>query len=166
MKKILSWVKELLIALVILTLLLNVISFLKKPKLESNTLQKFELTTTTQKHISSTDYSQKPLLIHFWATWCPTCKLEASNIERLSKKYQVVTVAVNSGSDEDINRFLKKHDLTYLVVNDSEGEFASKFSISSFPTTFIYDKNAEIKFSEVGYTSTWGLEFRMWIGSF
>ena len=165
MKKVLAWVKELLIALIILTLLLNLISFIKKPELESNTLPEFNLTTTTQKQISSVDYSGKPLLIHFWATWCPTCKLEASNVERVSKSYQVITIAVNSGSDEDINLFLKEHDLNYDVINDSNGEFASKFSISSFPTTFIYDKNEKIKFSEVGYTSTLGLKLRMWIAN-
>jgi thiol-disulfide isomerase/thioredoxin len=165
MKKILAWAKELLIALIILTLLLNLISFIKKPELASNTLPEFNLTTTTQKQISSDDYSGKALLIHFWATWCPACKLEASNIERLSKSYQVITIAVNSGSDDEINLFLKEHDLNYDVINDSEGEFASKFSISSFPTTFIYDKNGEIKFSEVGYTSTLGLNLRMWLSN-
>ncbi len=165
MKKILAWAKELLIALIILTLLLNLISFIKKPELASNTLPEFNLTTTTQKQISSDDYNGKALLIHFWATWCPACKLEASNIERLSKSYQVITIAVNSGSDDEINLFLKEHDLNYDVINDSEGEFASKFSISSFPTTFIYDKNGEIKFSEVGYTSTLGLNLRMWLSN-
>ncbi len=102
-------------------------------------------------------------MIHFWATWCPACKLEASNIENISKTYQVITVAVNSGSDAEINTFLKEKKLSYDVINDNEGKFASKFSISSFPTTFIYDKDGEIKFSEVGYTSTLGLRLRMWL---
>ena len=165
MKIVLSWIKEILIVFVIVTLLLNVISFIKKPDLSSTTLPTFETATISKKHISSKEYTNKPLLLHFWATWCPTCKLEASNIESLSKNYQVITIAVNSGTDEDISMFLKKNDLTYDVINDSTGEFAAKFSISSFPTTFIYDKNQEIKFSEVGYTSTLGLKLRMWLSN-
>ncbi len=163
MKKILGWVKELLIAIVIITIILNVVSFLKKPELTSTTLPQFELVSTTQKPISSIEYKDKPLILHFWATWCPACKLEASNIENLSKTYQVITVAVNSGSDAEINLFLEEHKLSYNVVNDNKGKFASKFDISSFPTTFIYDSDGKIKFSEVGYTSTWGLKLRMWL---
>lgn len=163
MKKILGWIRELLLASIILIVILNVVSFLKKPELSSTTLPHFELKSTTKQPISSKNYTGKPILIHFWATWCPACKLEASNIEKISKTHQVITVAVNSGSDEEINTFLKNRDLNFDVINDKEGRFASTFSISSFPTTFIYDKDAEIKFSEVGYTSTFGLKLRMWL---
>ena len=163
MKKILSWAKELFIFAIIIVVILNIVSFLKKPELASDTLPQFELISTTQKTISSKNYKDKPLLIHFWATWCPACKLEASNIESISKNYEVITVAVNSGTDDEINNFLKQRNLTYTVINDSNGKFASKFSISSFPTTFIYDSDGEIKFSEVGYTSTLGLKLRMWL---
>lgn len=163
MKKILGWAKELLISAIIIVVILNIVSFLKKPELASDTLPQFELVSTTQKTISSQNYKDKPLMIHFWATWCPACKLEASNIERLSKEYQVITVAVNSGSDDEINLFLEEYKLNYDVINDNEGKFASQFSISSFPTTFIYDTDGEIKFSEVGYTSTLGLKLRMWL---
>ncbi len=162
MQKILGWAKELLIAGIIIGVVLNVVSFLKKPELKSNTIPHLELTTTTQKPISLQNYKGKPLLIHFWATWCPACKLEASNIESLSKTHQVITIAVNSGTDNEINTFIKEKGFHFDVINDNEGKLASKFSISSFPTTFIYGANKEIKFSEVGYTSTLGLKLRMW----
>lgn len=162
-QKILSWIKELLLAIVIIALVLNIVSFLKKPELASTHLPHFEFTTTTQKKVTSQNYRGKPLLIHFWATWCPACKLEASNIETLSKNYQVITVAIDSGIDDEINEYLKKRELSFDVINDNEGRFASQFSVASFPTTFIYDRDGEIKFSEVGYTSTLGLRLRMWL---
>jgi thiol-disulfide isomerase/thioredoxin len=165
MKKILGWVKEIVLALVMLTVILNIISFLKKPELTSKELPSFTLTSTNKKEINSNIYKDKPLMIHFWATWCPTCKLEASTIESLSKKYQVLSVAVNSGDDDEINLFMDSHKLSYDVINDKDGTFAEKFSVSSFPTTFIYDKNAKIKFSEVGYSSTLGLKLRMWLAN-
>jgi len=104
----------------------------------------------------------KPLLIHFWATWCPTCKLEASNIEAISKQYNVITIAVNSGSNREIKEYLGENGFTFNVVNDKESIYASKFNIAAYPTTFIYDKNRDLVFSEVGYTSTIGLYLRMW----
>ena len=163
MKKILGWVKEIVLALVMLTVILNIISFLKKPELASSTLPSFALTTIEKKEINTNMYHNKPLMIHFWATWCPTCKLEASTIESLSKEYQVLSIAVNSGDDDEIKLFMDSHKLTYDVINDRDGTFAEKFSVSSFPTTFIYDKDAKIKFSEVGYSSTLGLKLRMWM---
>jgi thiol-disulfide isomerase/thioredoxin len=163
--RIFGWIKEFLTVIIIITILLNIVSFLKRPDLESQILPKFELMTTKHKIINSDNYKDRAVVLHFWATWCPTCKLEASNIEKISKNHQVITVAINSGSDEDINRFLKEHDLNFDVINDRYGKFSKKFSVHSFPTTFIYDKDAKIKFSEVGYTSTIGLLLRIWLAN-
>jgi len=163
--KLFGWIKELFIAVLLVAVLLNVVSFLKRPNLASSTLPDLNLTTTTKKNIEFNNYRSKPLIVHFWATWCPTCKLEISNIDTLAKDYQVITIAVNSGNDEQINKFLKEHKLKFDVINDYSGEIAARFSVSSFPTTFIYDKDAKIKFSEVGYTSTIGLLLRMWLAN-
>lgn len=161
--KIFGWIRELLLAALIVTVLLNVVSFLKRPDLASSSLPDLNLTTTTKKNIEFNNYRSKPLIVHFWATWCPTCKLEIANLNTLSNNYQVITIAVNSGNDKNINRFLKEHKLDFDVVNDFSGKIAAKFSVNTFPTTFIYDKDAKIKFSEVGYTSTIGLLLRMWL---
>jgi len=164
-EKLFDWLKELFIAAVLVALLLNVVSFLKRPDLASSTLPDLNLTTTAKKNIEFSNYKSKPLIVHFWATWCPTCKLEIANLNTLAKDHQVITIAVNSGNDKDINRFLKDHKLDFDVVNDYTGKIAAKFSVNTFPTTFIYDKDAKIKFSEVGYTSTIGLLLRMWFAN-
>ena len=97
-------------------------------------------------------------MLHFWATWCPVCKAEIDNIQRLSEHYEVITVAVNS---DDIKHYLKEHHLTLRVVDDSDGALAQAFGVHAFPTTFIYDGNKNLVFSEVGYTSTLGLWLRL-----
>ncbi len=164
-QNILKWLKEIIIAIVIIAVVLNVVSFLKKPELLTDTLPKFELISIEKKFISSSDYIDKPVLIHFWATWCPTCKLEASTIQKLSKTANVITVAVSSGSDSEIKKFMIERELDFTVINDNDGKFASKFSVTAFPTTFIYDKFGKIAFSEVGYSSFWGLKLRLWLAN-
>ncbi len=163
--KLLGWAKELVFAVIILGIAMNVISFLKKPDLASDKLAEFNYTTINQKVINSKMYKNKPILIHFWALWCPTCKIEASNIEKLSHSYEVITIAVNSGSDNEIKTYMEENNLNFSVINDNSGSISRKFSISSFPTSFIYDKKGIIKFIEVGYTSTWGLNLRMWLAN-
>ena len=115
--------------------------------------------------ISILQANDKPTLIHIWATWCPTCKLEASNIQTISESYNVLTIAVKSGSNEDIQAWLDESNYDFNVINDSNGFVASNFQVQVFPTTFIYNKDKELVFSDVGYTSTWGLFLRMWYAS-
>ena len=79
--------------------------------------------------------------------------MENSTIDTLSKKFDVITIAVNSKSDEDIKAFLKEKNLSFQVINDTNSSLAERFHVSGFPTTFIYNKNGNLEFSEVGYSS-------------
>ena len=160
--KLIHYAKEIIIFIVIMTIFANIVSLYK-----STELNKESLNNASLKLIDDTSYifeKEKPILIHFWATWCPTCSLEASNIQRISEDYEVVTIAVKSDFFE-IKKYLKENNLTFKVVNDENGELAQNFNIPAYPTTFIYNKNKELVFSEVGYTSTLGLYLRMWWAS-
>ena len=68
--------------------------------------------------------------------------------------------------NEEIEKYLKDKNLSFKVVNDEYGLLSSEFNVKAFPTTFIYDKNKNLKFTEVGYTSTFGLKLRLWLSSF
>jgi hypothetical protein len=92
--------------------------------------------------------------------------LEEQNIENLSKDFEVITIATQSGSNEEIEKYLKDKNLSFKVVNDEYGLLSTEFNVKAFPTTFIYDKNKNLKFTEVGYTSTFGLKLRLWWSSF
>ena len=157
--KIKKYLKEGLIFILMLIIALNAISYYNSLDLnkEKLTIQSFKLLDDSLYIVPN----DKPVLIHFWATWCPTCKLEASNIEKISKDYEVITIAVQSGTKEEIEKYLDEHKLSFKVVNDKDGYYSQMFNIKAFPSTFIYDKNKNLKFSEVGYTSTAGLYSRM-----
>ncbi len=158
-EKIRKYLKECIIIVLMLIIAMNGISYYKaldlnKGRLDINT---FTLLDGKTYNIPK----DKPILIHFWASWCPICKLEATNIEKISKEYEVITIAVQSGSKEEIQKYLKDNKLTFKVVNDEDGFYSQKFNIKGFPTTFIYNKDKKLRFSEVGYTSTIGLYIRM-----
>ena len=157
--KIKHYLKEIIYFVITMTIVANLMSLYR-----SQSLNDAPLTQTSFKLINNTHYTidkNKPLLIHFWASWCPTCKLEASNIDLLSKYYQVITIAVKSGSDYEIKKYLDEHNYHFKVVNDKDGKLAQQFQIAGYPTTFIYDQNQKLRFSEVGYTSTLGLFIRI-----
>lgn len=162
--KIIKYIKEILIFFILMTIFANILSLYR-----SNNLNKEALNISSVSLLHDSLYTlpkNEPILIHFWATWCPTCKAEAPNIETISENYNVLTIALKSGSDTEIEEYLKSRGLNFKVVNDIDGAITEKFGVSIFPTTIIYDKNGEVFFSDVGYTSTFGLWLRMWWAEF
>ncbi|QOY51531.1 redoxin domain-containing protein [Candidatus Sulfurimonas baltica] len=159
-EKIIKYIKEILVFIVIITIFANLLSLYR-----SVDLNKQPLSIKTVTLLNNIDYilkDDRPILVHFWATWCPVCKAEASNIQTISDNFQVITIALKSGSDSEIQEYLSVNNLNYKVINDSSGLVTADFDVSIFPTTIIYDKNRKVLFSDVGYTSTFGLWMRMW----
>jgi len=154
-----SILKEIVIGVMLLFIASNAISYIRKPILDTTQLPQMKI-----KLLDGTTYISKkgkPLVIHFLTSWCPTCKIEANNIESISKQYDVLSVSVNSGSNASVKEYMKKRGLTFKVLNDTDGKMANRFHIKAYPTTLIYDANGELKFTEVGYTSTIGLLARL-----
>ena len=149
-------------AAALMFILSNIISYMRAPELASTRLPRIEAQLLDGSMFSVEE--GKPLLVHFWAVWCPTCKLEAPNIEAVSKEYNVLTVAVSSGSDAEVKAYMQEQGLSFKVINDVDGVWAKQFKVEAFPTTFIYDNKGELQFTEVGYTTTAGLLARFeWI---
>ncbi len=162
-EKIKHYAKETLLFFVLLTLIANVLSLYKSSDVNKEPLKMDSITLIKNQNYQLPH--AKPILIHFWASWCPTCSLEASNIQKISEHYETITIAVKSGSDAEIQQFLQERNLNFQVANDANGIYANSFKIAAFPTTLIYDKEKNLVFSEVGYTSTLGLYLRMWWSS-
>lgn len=154
-------IKEIFIFAIALFIVSNILSYFNAPKLSSNKLPYFSATTINKKLFSSQNKHKKPLLIHFWATWCPICKIENSSISSLSSKFDVITIAESSGSNQKIRKFLKQHHLKFRVINDKNGLIASLFKVKAFPSSFIYSPNNKLKFIDVGYSSYLGMYARL-----
>ncbi len=119
-------------------------------------------TTLSGQHFDLREQSPKPVLVHFWATWCPVCQFENSNIANLAKDYQVITIASWSEGEAEVSAYLKKENLNMPVIVDEDGEWAKVYGVKAVPASFIIDGEGMIKFVETGYTSESGLRLRMW----
>ena len=105
---------------------------------------------------------QRPVLVHFWATWCPVCKLEQSNINNIAKDKFVITIAMQSGHDAELKKFMNEENLTFHVINDETGALSRLYNIKGVPVSFIINKDNKIEFVEVGYSTEIGLRLRLW----
>lgn len=102
------------------------------------------------------DYKGKTVFLNFWATWCPPCKAEMPDIQNVYETYDtegedalvVLGIAApnmgGEGSEEQIAAFLKEQGYTYPVVMDTTGEIFSAYGITSFPTTFMIDREGNV----------------------
>ena len=108
----------------------------------------------------------KPVLIHFWATWCKICALNDGAIDDLAKDLPVITVAMESGGNNSIKKEMQERGLSFPVFVDSLGKLANLYRVKGVPTNYILDAAGNIRYVEVGYTSGIGLRVRMWLASF
>ena len=105
----------------------------------------------------------RPVLVYFWASWCPVCRLEQGSIRALLRDHQVVTVAMQSGGSAEVSGYLREHGLDWPVINDPDGALAARWGVRATPTFFVVDRAQIIRFREVGYTSKPGLRLRLWL---
>lgn len=107
----------------------------------------------------------RPLLIYFWASWCPVCRLEQAAIDTLMRNHQALAIAMQSGSEAEVGDWLAKEGLNWPLVADSDGSQARRWGVKGVPTFFILNTKGEILFVSRGLTSPWGLRFRLWLAS-
>jgi thiol-disulfide isomerase/thioredoxin len=113
--------------------------------------------------VSLQDYHGKPLLVYFWATWCPICRLEHDAISSLAEDYAVVSIALQSGSATEVASHMKEYEAVYRVINDPDGELGARYGIRGVPTSFILDSNGNIRSTLSGFTTGLSLRLRMWL---
>lgn len=103
----------------------------------------------------------RPVLLHFWATWCPVCAMEQGTIDALAEEYQVVTVAIDDDSAA-VQDYLRTRGFDYPVIHDPDGAIARTYAIRGIPASFVLDAEGRIRFVEMGYTTGLGLRLRLW----
>lgn len=104
----------------------------------------------------------RPVVVHFWATWCPVCRLEQDSIANLAEDHRVLAVATSSGNADAVRTHLRQDGVMLPVVMDESGEIARAWGVQGVPATFIVDSNGRIGHAGVGYATELGLRARIW----
>ncbi len=109
------------------------------------------------------EHLQRPLLVHFWATWCGICRAEQGSIAAIARDHQnVITIAMQSGKPEEVAAYMQAQGIAFPVLNDEEGWISQQWGVHAVPASFIIDRTGHIRFIEVGYTTGLGLRLRLW----
>jgi thiol-disulfide isomerase/thioredoxin len=105
-----------------------------------------------------------PVLVHFWASWCPICRTEQGSIDDIAHDYpNAITVAMQSGKSDAVATHMREQGISFPVVNDPDGSIARTWGVHAVPVSFIIAPDGKIRFVEVGYTTGIGLRLRLWL---
>ena len=156
------WLVEILIVIIVLF----AVRTWQQHGMVSGEAPEIMLEDLSGKTVSLNDYKGKPLLLHFWATWCHICEFEQSWINEINKDWTVLTVMTLSPdtSKEALQRYMKQHKIQHWqTIIDKDNSLAEHYGITAVPSTFVIDSNGEIRFKEVGITTPWGWRLRLWL---
>ena len=121
-------------------------------------------TTVTGQAYRLPSRPAQPVLVHFWATWCPVCRAEQSSIVAIAQDHpEVVTVAMRSGKPEEVALYMREQGISIPVLNDADGAISDAWGVRAVPASFIISPDGQIRFVEVGYTTGLGLRLRLWL---
>lgn len=102
------------------------------------------------KKIVKNNFKGQITIINFWATWCPPCVEEIPSLNRLNKKMKGLPfelISINYAEDKKtILDFMKEVNVEFPVLLDQDGQFARKWNVITYPSTFVIDKNGTIKY--------------------
>ncbi len=100
----------------------------------------------------ATVIGKKPVMLIFWASWCPNCKSEVPKVNELVKKYQtqgMEFIGINVGfndSEGKARRFMEKNGVSYPIIFDKKGDIPRQYGVQGVPTILVADKNGLIMF--------------------
>ena len=158
-KRLQSWGAQLAI---VLLLLLALEAFITREAL-GVMAPAIDSTTLGEQHFSLQQFRGKPAVVHFWATWCPVCELEQGMVNSLATQVPMITVAMQSGTPDEVRDYLKQQGVAYPVVNDERSWLSTQYGVKAVPASFILDSEGRVRFATRGYTTGWGLRVRLWL---
>ena len=107
--------------------------------------------------VSLENYKNKPLVLNFWASWCPPCRDETPGMERIWRKYEdqgVVILGINvQDGEKEAERYISEFGVTFSNALDLDGSITVDYGVTGLPVTFFIDNDSVVTGRWVGSIS-------------
>jgi peroxiredoxin len=93
------------------------------------------------------DLRGKVVLVNFWATWCPPCRKEMPDMQRLYQRFGprgLVILAISDETSEKVKPFIVAQKYTFPILLDPERRVNELFGVSGIPKSFLYDRTGKL----------------------
>ncbi|MFT5704538.1 MAG: thiol-disulfide isomerase/thioredoxin [Shewanella sp.] len=160
-KRVFGWVKQLVIFILFAIVITGVMDVWRGKDIPRDNLPDLKGVTLSGTDIDIDKLSQdQSVLVYFWGTWCPVCNFVSPAVSFASEYFPVVSVAMNSGADEKMVKYLEHKGYEFETINDSDNEIARDWSVQLTPTLMVF-KDGELTHYTTGFTSLPGIWWRM-----
>lgn len=95
----------------------------------------------------------QPVILNFWATWCPPCKQEMPALQRLHEEMggRVRIIGIDRAEPVDtVRRFADQYGITFTIALDRTDELATRYGLTGIPETFFLDSGGVVRFKYIG----------------
>ncbi|MHC4292917.1 MAG: peroxiredoxin family protein [Planctomycetota bacterium] len=113
----------------------------------------FTLTDINSKEHSLSDYKGKEVMLVFWATWCPPCRIEIPHLIELRKSMseeKLAILAISNEPENVVKNFVSDNNLNYTVFATRAALPAPYSTVTGIPSSFFVDSEGKFKFGTVG----------------
>lgn len=114
----------------------------------------FTLPVLSGGTVRLSDLRGRPVLLNFWATWCPACRTELPALQAAYERYgdQVAFLAIDvKEPDDTVAKFITKFDLTFPVLLDRDGAVSDQlYRVRGIPTTLILAPDGSVSARHIG----------------
>lgn len=114
----------------------------------------FTLQDMDGKNYRLSAFRGQPVIVNFWATWCPPCREEMPSMQRAWKQLQpegVMMLAVNVGESADtIFQFTANYPVEFPLLLDLDGSVLGQWPVQGLPATFVIDAKGRIAYRAIG----------------
>lgn len=107
----------------------------------------FTLTSLDGEQITLSELEGKPVVLNFWATWCPPCRVEIPILEAVSQSFEGEAIILGIDVQESpgtVEAFVERFGMTYPVVLDQDGYVTKAYQVRAFPTTYFIDSRGVV----------------------
>lgn len=150
----------------VVLLVLVAVSAYQSRGLAGGKLPALTLPTLTGEPFSTAALAGRPALIALWAPWCGVCRLESQNVSWLRSlvgaRAEVISIAMQYDSRTEVEAFVREHAVDYPVLLGGR-ESARRLRVRAYPTLLFLAPDGEIKHAAVGYTTMFGLLWRLFL---
>ena len=111
----------------------------------------FTLSSLYSQEIRLANLKGGPIVLNFWASWCPPCKAEMPAFQEAFQEYsgsdlQIIAInATNQDSVTEVTQFIEEYGISFPIPLDQSGAVSRDYQVHSLPTTYFIDKNGIIK---------------------
>lgn len=113
----------------------------------------FELTSLDGTPVHLSEFKGHPILINYWATWCPPCREELPLIQDRLDRYgpDLVILTINAGEDlETVKNYLNRNEFSFHVLLDPDWKAEALYGVMAYPTSIFIDREGVIQARYVG----------------